>query len=121
MITTLFENPLMCGLVGTVSLLPIINREWLKVGRDAMEHRGPDGAGEWWSDDGRVGLAHRRLSIVDLSIAGHQPMRNDQRGLTIVFNGEIYNFLELRTQLEGHGYRFKSNSDTEVLIAAYQV
>ena len=111
----------MCGLVGTVSLLPIINREWLKVGRDAMEHRGPDGAGEWWSDDGRVGLAHRRLSIVDLSIAGHQPMRNDQRGLTIVFNGEIYNFLELRTQLEGHGYRFKSNSDTEVLIAAYQV
>ena len=111
----------MCGLVGAVSLLPIINREWLKVGRDAMEHRGPDGAGEWWSDDGQVGLAHRRLSIVDLSIAGHQPMRNDQRGLTIVFNGEIYNFLELRTQLEGHGYRFKSNSDTEVLIAAYQV
>jgi len=84
-----------------------------------MTHRGPDDAGEWWSADGRVGLAQRRLSIVDLSPGGHQPMRDDARGLTIVFNGEIYNFRELRAELEQRGYVFRSHSDTEVLLAAY--
>jgi asparagine synthase (glutamine-hydrolysing) len=95
------------------------DREWLEVGRDTMFHRGPDGAGEWWSDDGRVGLAHRRLSIFDLSPLGHQPMHLRPRGLSIVFNGEIYNFLELRKQLEQRGHIFRSHSDTEVLLAAY--
>lgn len=109
----------MCGLVGIASLSPAANRTWLAAGRDALTHRGPDDAGEWWSDDGRVGLAHRRLSIVDLSPAGHQPMQDEARGLTIVFNGEIYNFRELRAELERRGYAFRSNSDTEVLLAAY--
>ncbi len=109
----------MCGLVGIASLSPVASRAWLPIGRDAMTYRGPDDAGEWWSADGRVGLAHRRLSIVDLSPGGHQPMRNDVRGLTIVFNGEIYNFLELRAELEQRGYAFRSHSDTEVLLAAY--
>ncbi len=84
-----------------------------------MIHRGPDAAGDWWSGDRRVGLAHRRLSIVDVTSAGHQPMRNDARGLATVFNGEIYNFRELRVDLEKRGYPFRSSSDTEVLLAAY--
>lgn len=84
-----------------------------------MSHRGPDDAGEWWSADGRVGLAHRRLSIFDVSPLGHQPMHLDSRGLAIVFNGEIYNFVELREQLEQRGYTFRSRGDTEVLLAAY--
>ncbi len=111
----------MCGLVGIASLSPAPDRTWLAAGRDAMTHRGPDDAGEWWSNDGRVGLAHRRLSILDLSPAGHQPMRDELRGLTIVFNGEIYNFRELRAELEQRGYGFRTSSDTEVLLAAYDV
>ena len=110
----------MCGLVGmAASLSPANEPPWLAAGRDIMAHRGPDGAGEWWSDDGRVGLAHRRLSIIDLSPAGLQPMHLKGRGLTIVFNGEIYNFQELRGELEQRGYDFRSHSDTEVLLAAY--
>jgi len=109
----------MCGLVGITSSAPVASRTWLAAGRNAMTHRGPDDAGEWWSTDGRVGLAHRRLSIVDLSPGGHQPMRDDARGLTIVFNGEIYNFRELRAELEQRGYSFCSQSDTEVLLVAY--
>lgn len=109
----------MCGLLGVASSQPVRGRAWLVAGRDTMTHRGPDDAGEWWSEDGRVGLAHRRLSILDLSSAGHQPMLDDQRGLAIVFNGEIYNFLELRSELEQCGYAFRSSSDTEVLLAAY--
>jgi len=111
----------MCGLVGIASQSPATDRTWLAAGRDTLTHRGPDDAGEWWSDDGRVGLAHRRLSIIDLSPAGHQPMRDEQRGLAIVFNGEIYNFRELRAELEQRGYGFRSSSDTEVLLAAYDV
>ena len=64
----------MCGIVGIVSNISQTQRSWLSIGRDTMTHRGPDDAGEWWSDDGRVGLAQRRLSIIDLSAAAHQPM-----------------------------------------------
>lgn len=85
-----------------------------------MRHRGPDDAGEWWSNDGRVGLAHRRLSILDLSPLGHQPMLSDDGRLAIIFNGEIYNFAELKVALEARGHRFKSHSDTEVILAAYR-
>ena len=109
----------MCGIIGVASVHPVSDRAWLKVGRDTMIHRGPDDAGEWWSSDGQVGLAHRRLSILDLSPAGHQPMHLVERGLSIVFNGEIYNFKDLRRELEQRGYAFRSNSDTEVLLAAY--
>lgn len=84
-----------------------------------MAHRGPDDLGEWWSVDGRVGLAHRRLSILDLSASGHQPMQLFDAGLTVVFNGEIYNHIELRHELKALGFVFRSNSDTEVILAAY--
>lgn len=109
----------MCGIVGIVSNTPQPQRAWLAIGRDAMTYRGPDEAGEWWSDDGRVGLAHRRLSIIDLSPAGHQPMHDISGTLSIVFNGEIYNFSNLRDELIAKGYGFQSHSDTEVILAAY--
>lgn len=109
----------MCGIVGIASRSPIAARAWFAAGRDALTHRGPDDAGESWSDDGRVGLAHRRLSIVDLSAAGHQPMHDALGALSIVFNGEIYNFTDLRDELISKGHGFKSHSDTEVILAAY--
>lgn len=109
----------MCGLTGCASTDPQSNRAWLSVARDRLIHRGPDDAGEWWSDDGRVGLAHRRLAILDLSPLGHQPMHLVDRQLSIVFNGEIYNFEELRRDLEQRGHRFRSHCDTEVILAAY--
>lgn len=111
----------MCGLVGVASSLTIADRTGLATGCNAITHRGPDDAGEWWSSDGRVGFAHRRLAIVDLSPAGHQPMLDEARGLAIIFNGEIYNFVELRAELAQRGYAFRSQSDTEVLLAAYGV
>jgi len=110
----------MCGIVGIASAAAVTNRSWLAVGRDALVHRGPDDAGEWWSPDGRVGLAHRRLAILDLSPAGHQPMHDATATLTIVFNGEIYNFTDLRCELQEIGFVFSSHSDTEVILAAYR-
>ena len=109
----------MCGLIGIASKRGISDRAWLAAGRDTMLHRGPDDAGEWWSHDGRVGLAHRRLSILDLSPLGHQPMHDDARGLSVSYNGEIYNHEELRQELSALGFAFRSHSDTEVLLAAY--
>ena len=90
------------------------------VGRmcDLIAHRGPDAEGVW--ADGHVALGHRRLAIIDLSPAGRQPMASMDGSLTITFNGEIYNFLELRQQFEKSGFRFRSHSDTEVILAAYQ-
>ena len=85
----------MCGIVGIASQERLRNRAWLALGRDSMSHRGPNDAGEWWSMDGRVGLAHRRLSIIDLSPAGHQPMHDDSGATSVIFNGEIYNYQEL--------------------------
>lgn len=110
----------MCGIVGIASNAPQTQRSWLAIGRDAMTHRGPDDAGEWWSAEGRVGLAQRRLSIIDLSPAGHQPMHDASGLLSIVYNGEIYNFADLRDELIAKGYSFKSHSDTEVILAAYR-
>jgi asparagine synthase (glutamine-hydrolysing) len=95
-------------------------RRWLVAGRDAMRHRGPDDAGEWWSADGCVGLAHRRLAVIDLTPAGHQPMADVTDELHIVYNGEIYNFVELRTELQASGYAFRTGSDTEVILNAYR-
>ena len=109
----------MCGIVGIGGKPPEPDRRWLAQARDAMKHRGPDDAGEWWSPDDRVGLAHRRLSIIDLSPLGHQPMHLPERGLSVVFNGEIYNYRALRDELAGLGFVFQSHSDTEILLAAY--
>ncbi len=110
----------MCGIVGFGATAPRQDRSWLSHACDALSHRGPDDAGEWWSADGRVGLAQRRLSIIDLSPAGHQPMHDMSGELSIVFNGEIYNFVELRDELIAERYCFKSHSDTEVILAAYR-
>jgi len=85
-----------------------------------MQHRGPDDSGSWWSANGTVGLAMRRLAIIDLSPGGHQPMLDEARSLTIVFNGEIYNYLELRGLLMSKGHTFRTQSDTEVILAAYR-
>ena len=109
----------MCGFVGIASLSAHTSRAWLSCGNNEMAHRGPDGKGEWWSKDGRVGLAHRRLSVIDLSESANQPMHNIECSLSIVFNGEIYNFRELRVELVNKGYTFLTSSDTEVLLTAY--
>lgn len=109
----------MCGIVGAASVAPQSNRSWLSIARDNLNHRGPDSSGEWWSHDGHVGLAHRRLAILDLSALGNQPMHKTERGLSIVFNGEIYNCSELRRELKQLGHCFRSSSDTEVLLCAY--
>src|SRR5258708_11180763 len=84
---------------------------------EAMAARGPDAAGVW--SQGRVGLGHRRLTIIDLSEAGAQPMVDSQLGLAVCWNGCIYNYQDLRRELRSHGYRFFSHSDTEVLLKAY--
>ena len=83
-----------------------------------MRHRGPDDEGFYI--DGNVGLGHQRLSIIDLSPMGHQPMTNEDGKLWIVLNGEIYNYLELRQELIGKGHEFRSNSDTEVILHLYE-
>ena len=110
----------MCGIAGVASARPVEGRGRLERMRDVMRHRGPDDQGAWWSADGRVGLAHRRLSILDLSAAGHQPMADGTGRLWVVFNGEIYNFAELRGELRAAGHAFRSGTDTEVLLAAYR-
>jgi asparagine synthase (glutamine-hydrolysing) len=88
--------------------------------RDTMVHRGPDDAGTWMSQDRRVGLGHRRLSIVDLSAAGHNPMTNETSDVWIVFNGEIYNHEKLRTWLVERGHVYRSRTDTETLVHLYE-
>jgi asparagine synthase (glutamine-hydrolysing) len=85
-----------------------------------MQHRGPDDFGEWWSPDGRVGLGHRRLAVIDLTAGGHQPMLDAASDLVITFNGEIYNYRDLRRQLSASGHAFRSESDTEVVLAAFR-
>jgi asparagine synthase (glutamine-hydrolysing) len=109
----------MCGIIGVASRHPVTNRRWLDAGCMAMAHRGPDDSGSWWSADGNVGLAQRRLAIIDLSPGGHQPMHREPNRLSIVFNGEIYNYLDLRDLLKAKGHRFFTQSDTEVVLAAY--
>jgi asparagine synthase (glutamine-hydrolysing) len=112
----------MCGIVGVYTYgnvgLPL-EAETLVRMRDTMDHRGPDDAGIYISPDGKLGLGHRRLSILDLSSLGHQPMATPDGRYWIAFNGEIYNFRELRAELESNGHRFRSTSDTEVLLALY--
>ena len=110
----------MCGIVGIASRFPINEPHLLKAMRDTMRHRGPDDQGAWFTADGRVGLAHRRLAIIDLSAAGHQPMLDASGQFCITYNGEIYNYQEVRRELEGLGHRFRTASDTEVILEAYR-
>lgn len=97
---------------------PIDDAELTRT-RDHMAARGPDGKGAWISNDRRLGFGHRRLSIIDLSGSGAQPMLSADGSLVVTFNGEIYNYLELRRSLEAKGYVFTTNSDTEVLLHLY--
>ena len=108
----------MCGIVGIISLKHSLVEEYrLNRMMQVIKHRGPDDEGVFLQDN--VGLGHVRLSILDLSKAGHQPMQDETGRFTIVLNGEIYNFIELRKELEKEGLKFVSNSDTEVLLKGY--
>lgn len=112
----------MCGIAGIFAYRygsPEPDRDEMRRIRDHMEARGPDGAGEWFSEDGSVVLGHRRLSIIDLSDRGAQPMVSQDGKLVISFNGEIYNYKVLRKDLERKGHSFLSDSDTEVLLHLY--
>ncbi len=110
----------MCGIVGVYKNSGGIDRSLIETMRDTLSHRGPDDAGLWLREDGRLALAHRRLSIIDLSPAGHQPMSDDTGKYAIVFNGEIYNYVELRDQLYSSGHTFRTQTDTEVIIESYK-
>lgn len=108
----------MCGITGLVNLQGYdISPSLLKTMTNAIMHRGPDGEGNWTNKN--VGLGHRRLSILDLSENAKQPMASSDGNLILSYNGEIYNFQELRTELQEFGYKFSSSSDTEVLLYAF--
>jgi asparagine synthase (glutamine-hydrolysing) len=120
----------MCGIAGIIQSNPSwFTQQHLKKMTDALAHRGPDGEGYWQNEAGNILLGHRRLSIIDLSNAGHQPMHltpalsingeGDAPRYTIIHNGEIYNYIELREELLKKGYSFRSQTDTEVIAAAY--
>ena len=112
----------MCGIAGLVGRIDAANRTALKRMGDALAHRGPDGDGFWEARPDAQGwgamLAHRRLSILDLSDAASQPMTDPETGNTLVLNGEIYNYVQLRDELAADGYRFRSTGDTEVMLRA---
>jgi asparagine synthase (glutamine-hydrolysing) len=110
----------MCGIAGTINWG---DEDSLRTMADLMSHRGPDDSGLWYKRTAsgvRLGLASRRLSILDLSPAGHMPMRTEDGALTIVYNGECYNYPELRRELEARSYKFRSTSDTEAVLYAYR-
>lgn len=108
----------MCGIAGIVSFNKEIELNTIRCMTKSIQHRGPDGDGHWIDPTGHIALGHRRLSIIDLSEKGKQPMHYKNR-YTITFNGEIYNYLEIKDDLEDKGYSFISDSDTEVLLALY--
>jgi len=110
----------MCGISGFVGRPKQDPHDILRALSDAQVHRGPDADGYWLSCDRSVGFAHRRLSIIDLSPAGKQPMWSHSRRYCTTFNGEIYNFLDLRCELAKLGCKFQSTSDTEVMLAAFE-
>ena len=107
----------MCGIAGAISF----QNEAQPFDLALISHRGPDSRGEWWSENRRCWLGHTRLAILDLSPTGAQPMTDPATGNVIVFNGEIYNHLTLRRELEALGATFTGTSDTETLLAAYRL
>lgn len=111
----------MCGIAGIIDFggRPV-DRETLVMMCDLLRHRGPDDAGIYLSNDGTAGMAHRRLSIIDLSSAGHQPMSNEDGTIWISFNGEIFNYRQLKQILVQQGHLFRSNCDTEVIVHLYE-
>ena len=110
----------MCGIAGfSCSQRFDSLKNQLPGAAGTLSHRGPDDSGLFVEASAGIGLAHRRLSIIDLSAAGHQPMASIDGSVRIVYNGEIYNFAEIRRDLEQRGHAFRSESDTEVLLTAY--
>jgi asparagine synthase (glutamine-hydrolysing) len=112
----------MCGIAGIYAYhyaANAVDRDELRRIRDYMAARGPDGLGEWYSQDKRVGFGHRRLTIIDLSERGAQPMMSADGKLVVTFNGEIYNYRQLRASLEARGHAFRTQTDTEVLLHLY--
>ncbi len=111
----------MCGIVGYITKKPLASgKDLIASMLDKIKHRGPDDSGIYINSDMNCGLGHVRLSIIDLSSDGHQPMTNEEGSLYLVFNGEIYNHLELRSELEKSGHTFKSKTDTEVILHGYE-
>ena len=108
----------MCGIVGQFSLNEPISEQVFQSMCDSLQHRGPDDSGMYFSDDRKIAIGHRRLSFLDLSEKGRQPMSDNSKSLIITFNGEIYNYRILRKQLSSQ-YDFKTDSDTEVILAGY--
>lgn len=109
----------MCGIAGYISLNNNFTQQQLKDAAAVMQHRGPDADGFYFSDNNTVGLAHRRLSILDLSTAANQPMWSADGRYCIVFNGEVYNFYDLKQQLKDKGASLKTTSDTEVILELF--
>ncbi len=113
----------MCGIVGFWNISRQVTSDELcymvQQMSDTLLHRGPDNGGSWVDAEIGMALGHRRLAIVDLSPEGHQPMISANGRYVIVFNGEIYNFLELKRQLESLGHHFRGHSDTEVMLASF--
>ncbi|MGF1477763.1 MAG: asparagine synthase (glutamine-hydrolyzing) [Geminicoccaceae bacterium] len=109
----------MCGIAGWVSEAAPVDRADFDRMTDSLAHRGPDGRGIWYARGDRVALGHRRLAIVDLTASGAQPMRLQEAGLTLTFNGEIYNHPDLRRQLEAQGHVYRSRCDAETILHAY--
>lgn len=110
----------MCGIAGVISPNKLSHVDALEKATLSLTHRGPDAQGIWWSRCRRIGFGHRRLSIIDLSSGGAQPMESKNSDCTITYNGEIYNFQFLRDHLSNKGFQFHSHSDTEVLLASYE-
>ncbi len=110
----------MCGIAGVISKSEVNVDELWKAG-DSIKHRGPDDKGIYLSPNKKIGLAHRRLSLIDLTAGGHQPMVSKDKQCIISFNGEIYNFIELRKMLTANNVTFNSTSDTEVILNGYQL
>ena len=109
----------MCGICGFLNK-KALSSEILWEMSNILSHRGPDDKGIYLSKDSCLGLGHRRLSIIDLTKTGHQPMCNEREDIWIVFNGEIYNFQEIREELQKEGHKFKGKSDTEVILYSYE-
>lgn len=109
----------MCGILGTLNFTNAVDAERMAVMRSTMSYRGPDSNGLWVSDNGYCGLAHLRLSILDPTPAGHQPRVEESGRFVISYNGEVYNYIEIRVELEQKGYTFESGTDTEVILQAY--
>jgi asparagine synthase (glutamine-hydrolysing) len=109
----------MCGILGLIKNNGNINSDNFKKLNDLQSHRGPDASGQWISNNGNIALGHRRLSIIDLN-QGAQPMLSHDKSLIITFNGEIYNYIDLKKELSDIGHKFRTNSDTEVILMAYR-